>query len=424
MPIQPTFARRLEPIMMELVEQYGTPFHIYDLAGIVATHRSMVQAFGDWPFRQYFAVKALPNPAVLRALVQAGSGLDCSSPVELQLAQASGAVGDAIVFTSNNTTLEEYEQALGAGALITFDDERYLRRAEPLPPVIAFRVAPNGGAARSTLMGVAGESKFGVPRPVLADAYMEAHRRGAERFGIHGMSCANELDVSNAVRAAEELVETAVQIERAVGIQFEYINFGGGSGIPYRLEDQPFDFRAYASAIRAALAKAFPGRRPRVLMECGRFVSGPHGILVARVINRVKKERAVVGLDASMSALMRPGFYRTAYHHVSLPFAGPRPEVSVDVVGSLCENIDRFAVDRRLPDPAEGDIVYIHDTGAHGHAMGFTYNGRLRPAELLLTEAGDVLEIRRAETFEDYVTTVRWEPIPLRVGMSEETESA
>jgi diaminopimelate decarboxylase len=414
MPLQDAFARRLAPLMRELVEQYGTPFHIYDLGSIVETHRTMQSAFGDWPFQQYFAVKALPNPAVLKVLVQAGSGLDCSSPAELRLAQASGAVGEAMVFTSNNTSPQEYRQALDCGAVITFDDRRYLERAEQLPPVVAYRVSPHGGAARSVLMGAAGESKFGVPREALADAYAEARRRGASRFGIHGMTCANELDVARAVQAAEDLIETALAVERALGITFEYLNFGGGLGIPYRPEDQPFDFGRFAAAIRAALAAAFPGRRPRVLMECGRYVSGPHGILVARVINRVSKEREIAGLDASMSALMRPGFYRTAYHHISLPFAGPRPQVVVDVVGALCENIDRFAVGRPLPDPAEGDIAYIHDTGAHGHAMGFTYNGRLRPAELAMTAGGEVVEVRRAETFDDYVATVRWEPVVVR----------
>jgi diaminopimelate decarboxylase/decarboxylase len=408
--IQEGFARRLEPIVPDLVARYGTPFHIYDLGAIVATHRSMVAAFGDWPFRQYFAVKALPNPAVLRALVAAGSGLDCSSPVELELARAVGVTGDAVVFTSNNTTGDEYRRALAAGAVITLDDRRYLERAETLPPVVAFRVAPHGAAAQSALMGAAGDSKFGVPVRALAAAYAEARRRGATRFGLHGMTCANELELANAVRAAEDLIATAVGVERETGVELEYVNFGGGLGIPYRPGEQPFDFRAFARAICEALASAFPRRRVRALMECGRYVSGPHGVLVTRVVNRVRKDREIAGLDASMSALMRPGFYKTAYHHISLPFAGDRPEVTVDVVGALCENIDRFAVQRRMPDPAEGDIAYIHDTGAHGHPMGWTYNGRLRPAELALTEAGEPVEIRRAETYQDYVATVRWEP--------------
>ena len=419
MPISETFTRRLKLIINDLVEQYSTPFHIYDAASIVATHRAMVDAFGDYPFRQHFAVKSLPNPAVLKALVQVGSGLDCSSPAELRLAEACGSFGEAVVFTSNNTSQSEYDEAMAAGALITFDDLRYLQRAEQLPHIVAFRVSPQGVPTQSTLMGGTEGSKFGVPREKLIDAYAEAQRRGATRFGIHGMSCANELNVGNAVRAAQDLVDLASKIHKALGISFDYINFGGGLGIPYRLDDQPFNFGEYASAIRTAITAAFPSQRPRVLMECGRYVTGPHGILVARVINRVRKEREIAGLDASMSALMRPGFYKTAYHHITLPFAEQRPRVVVDVVGSLCENIDRFAVARQLPDPKEGDIVYIHDTGAHGHAMGFTYNGRLRPAELMLTETGDVVEIRRAETFEDYVATVQWKPVPFPAFASE-----
>ena len=411
MPIGESFVRRLEPVIPELVAEYGTPFHVYDLDGIVATHRAIVASFGDWPFKQYFAAKALPNPAVLRALVAAGSGIDCSSPAELRLAAAIGVSGDDVVFTSNNTTTQELEEAVAMGALITFDDRWHMERVAALPPVVAFRVAPYG---TSSLMGSSGDSKFGVPRRALAGAYAEARRRGAACFGIHGMTCANELDVATAVRAAEDLVAAAAMVEREIGIELEYVNFGGGIGIPYRPGELPFDFDAYARAIVSALAGAFPRRRPRALMECGRCVSGPHGVLVTRVVNRVRKEREIAGVDASMSALMRPGFYKAAYHHVTLPFAGPRPEVVVDVVGSLCENIDKFAIERRMPDPAEGDIVYVHDTGAHGHAMGWTYNGRLRPAELAMTASGEVLEIRRAETFDDYVATVRWEPVPVR----------
>ena len=414
MPLLPSFAQRLGPIISDVVQCYGTPFHIYDAAGIVATHRAMTNAFDGWPFQQYFAVKALPNPAILRTLVGAGSGLDCSSIAELGLARAVGATGEAVVFTSNNTSPAEYQAALDAGALITFDDWRYLKRAERLPRVVAFRVSPHGAAAGSVLMGGAGQSKFGVPRRLLADAYADALARGATTFGIHGMTCANELSVTNALSAAEDLLAAAATLESTLGIQFEYVNLGGGLGIPYRPDDVPFDFSAYATGIRTKMAATFPKRRPRILMECGRYVSGPHGILVTRVVNRLGKEREIVGVDASMSALMRPGFYRGSYHHVSLPFAADRAHRTVDVVGSLCENIDRFAVDRVLPDPVEGDIVYIHDTGAHGHAMGFTYNGRLRPAELMLTEDGDVVEIRRAETFDDYVATVRWQPVLVR----------
>jgi diaminopimelate decarboxylase len=412
MPIGEDFARRLLPILGDLAATYGTPFHIYDAAGIAATHQRMTRAFPQGAFQQYFAVKALPNPHVLRLLLHEGSGLDCSSPVELQLARGAGASGERIVFTSNNTTLDEYRLALELDALVTFDDRTMLAKADRLPAVVAFRLAP--GAALSSLMGGRAESKFGVPGDELAACYGEARRRGARRFGMHGMACANELDVERAMRAVEELFAAGRRVVDALGIDLEYVNVGGGLGIPYRPGERAFPFEAYARALLTARERTFGAMAPRILMECGRYVSGPHGVLVARVVNRCRKARELVGLDASMSALMRPGFYRNAYHHVTIPGSEQRPLVRVDVVGSLCENVDKFAADRLLPDPREGDLALVHDTGAHGHAMGFTYNGRLRPAELLLTGRDEVVEIRRAETFADYVATVSREPLTVR----------
>ncbi len=415
MPISDGFSRRLLPLLDELVAVYGTPFHIYDARGIVDTYRAMVDAFRGQPYRQYFAVKALPNPHVLALLREQGSGLDCASPVELELASSVGAGPGDTVFTSNNTAVSEYRLALTTGALVTFDDRSFLDKADPLPDIVSFRVSPHGLSAGSQLMGNARATKFGVPVPELVDAYREAARRGATRFGIHGMICANELDVERAARAAVDVVELGAHVADRAGIELEYINVGGGLGIPYRPQDRPLDFTAYADAILAARRRCFPRSAPRILTECGRYVTGPHGVLVTRVINRCSKGREIVGVDASMSALMRPGFYG-AYHHVSLPLAGERPESPFDVVGALCENMDKFAIDRPLPDPREGDIALVHDTGAHGHAMGFTYNGRLRPAELLLTAEGDIVEIRRAETFADYVATTRPSPVPVMAG--------
>jgi diaminopimelate decarboxylase len=412
LPISEGFAERLEPLLEELVTVYGTPFHIYDARGIVATYRAMAAAFEAEPYRQYFAVKALPNPHVLSLLLREGSGLDCASPVELELARSIGAEPGDVVFTSNNTAVSEYQLALKTAALITLDDRSFLEKADPLPDVVCFRASPHGLASGSSLMGDAEASKFGVPVDELADAYREAGRRGATRFGIHGMTCANELDVNRAARAAVDVLELGAQVAESTGIEFEYVNVGGGLGIPYRPGEQAIDFTVYADAIVEARRRCFPRSRPRILMECGRFVTGPHGVLVTRVINDCRKGRRIIGVDASMSALMRPGFYG-AYHHVRLPFAAGRPEARFDVVGALCENIDKFAVDRLLPEPREGDIAVIHDTGAHGHAMGFTYNGRLRPAELLLTEDGAVVEIRRAESFEDYLATTSPLPVPV-----------
>lgn len=424
MPIPEAFDERLLPVLNDLVRSYGTPFHLYDEAGILATYRSMAEAFGDWPYRQHFAVKALPNPMILELLQTAGSGFDCSSPVELLMAQQAGASGDDIIFTSNNTTPEEYQAALTLGARITFDDVHYLRRAERLPDCVTFRVSPHGEAARSALMGHAGESKFGVPRDRVVDAYAEALARGVRRFGLYGMNCSNELDVGTAVAGARDLIALAVQLRGELGISFDHINFGGGVGIPYRPGEKTFDFARYAEAIRSDLAAAFPGERVAVFTECGRYVTGPHGVLITTVTNRLEKGREIAALDASMSALIRPALYpATAWHHADLPFAGDRPVVHVDLVGSMCENGDRFATAREMPEPREGDILRIHDTGAHGHAMGINYNGRLRPAELLLRANGDVVEIRRAESFADYVGTVRYDPMPISLSRNSGAET-
>jgi diaminopimelate decarboxylase/decarboxylase len=404
------FARRLLPLLPEVVSSYGTPFHVYDARGILDTYQAMVRAFDGTAFRQYFAVKALPNPAVLSLLLSAGSGLDCSSPVELMLATGVGATGKDIVFTSNNTAPAECRLARDAGALVTFDNPQLLDKLDPLPEVVAFRAAPHGLAAGSTLMGNPTHSKFGVPVDELAETYRQARQRGATRFGIHGMTCANELDTKRAIRAAVDLVELGARTAGQAGIELEYVNVGGGLGIPAHPAEDPLDFDAYAEAVIAARDLAFGSNGPRILMECGRYVTGPHGVLVTRVMSMSRKGKDVVGLDACMSALMRPAIYG-AYHHVSLPFAAGRPRAHFDVVGPLCENMDKFAVDRMLPEPREGDTLLIHDTGAHGHAMGFSYNGRLRPPELLLTTDGALVEIRRPETFEDYVATVRWQPL-------------
>jgi diaminopimelate decarboxylase len=415
MPMSAGFSARLLPMLEELVADYPTPFYVYDAAGITATYRAMVDAFGDQPYRQYFAVKALPNPHLLEMLLDEGSGLDCASPVELLTALRVGATGEDVVFTSNNTSRGEYELALHVGAVVTFDDRSFLDKVDVLPAPVAFRVAPHGLSSGSGLMGDPVRSKFGIPVDQIDEAYRAARCRGATRFGIHGMTCANELDLDRAVQAAVDVVEVAARVCAAAGIELEYVNVGGGLGVPYRPEDKPLDFALYADALVAALRRQFGSTPPRLLTELGRYVTGPHGVLVSRVVTRCRKGRDIIGLDASMSALMRPALYG-AYHHVSLPFSTGRPELPFDVVGSLCENRDKFAEGRLLPEPEEGDIAILHDTGAHGHAMGFTYNGRLRPAELMLTGDGEVLEVRRAESFEDYLATVRRRPQPVLPG--------
>jgi diaminopimelate decarboxylase/decarboxylase len=411
MPISSNFSEKLLPILPDIVSKYQTPFYVYDWEGIKATHHAMVNSFKKYDFKQYFAVKALPNPVVIQKIAALGSGLDCSSPMELKIAEACNVQGDGIVFTSNNTAVEEYEMALNMGALITFDDIAYLKRAHKLPEIVSYRVSPASFVSNSVLMTGTQGTKFGVPKDRILEAYKEAIQRGVQKFGIHGMSCANELNVHNAINFAEELIGIVKWIQDELNIKFDYINFGGGMGIPYYPDDTPFDFELYAATIENLLSTTLENT-PKIIMECGRYVTGPHGVLIAEVINRVKKERDIVGINASMSDIMRPGFYKTAYHHISLPLvdASLREEKVVDVVGPLCENMDRFAIDRTMIDPQIGDLVYIQDAGAHCHAMGFNYNGRLRPAELMFTETDEIVEIRRAETYDDYIATIQWNP--------------
>lgn len=419
MPIQPSFLDRLRTRLPALAARCPTPFHVYDAAGIAASHRTLTQAFGAEGFRNYFAVKALPNPAVLRLLLEEGSGLDCSSLAELELAHRVGVRGEDIVFTSNNTSHAEYGRALELGALVTLDDRSMLRRFDRLPEVVSFRIAPDPASQDALMSGGLSGSKFGVPIDQAEEAYREAAALGATRFGIHSMSLANTVDAEGFAEPGRALVRLAARLADTLGIRFEYINLGGGPGIPYRPGEREFDVHRYASLIEAQVQQSFgASQRPRLVMECGRYVSGPHGVLVTSVVSVCDKGRRIVGVDASMSALMRPGMYPAAYHHISSPFVRDRAPQTVDVVGSLCENNDFFGRDRELPAPRSADILLIHDTGAHGHAMGFNYNGRLRPPELLMRGDGTIEEIRRAESFDDYVGTVRWSPLPIDLEMT------
>ncbi len=402
MPIKPGFSRRLLPVLDDIAARYGTPFHIYDEAGMIASHRRLVYGFRSIRFKQFFAVKALPNPVILKLLHRAGAGMDCASVIEIRLAQRAGISGDDVMFTSNNTSVAAYRLALEAGTRITLDDICYLREFSPLPDVVSFRVAL-GGLSTPHMGG--DDSKFGVPAADICEAYRLAKSLGARRFGIHHMSCANTLDVDMMLRGALSVIETAAAIGREAGITFEFINIGGGLGIPYRPDENDFDIDRFSAGVISGLRRHFPVL-PALFMECGRSISGPHGVLVSRVQTVCKKQRNIMGLDASMSSLMRPALYKDAYHHITLPFNTGPDENDYDVVGSLCENMDKFAVRRRLPTPRPGELVLIHDTGAHGHAMGFNYNGQLRPAELLLTADHEIKPIRRPETFDDYLATV------------------
>ncbi|CAM5182913.1 Diaminopimelate decarboxylase OS=Castellaniella defragrans OX=75697 GN=lysA PE=3 SV=1 [Castellaniella defragrans] len=414
MPMPSGFRERLLPMLPEVAACFGTPFHLYDEAGIRETGESLKQAFEAVPgFREYYAVKALPNPAILRIMQDMGFGFDCSSVAELVLARQMGARGEDVMFTSNNTSQEEFAAALSdGGCILNLDDISLVDKAPRLPDLVCFRYNPGSVRSGNSIIGAPEEAKYGVTPDQILPAFRRARERGASRFGLHTMLASNELDAGYMVQTVTMLLEVVERIGRELSVRFDFINIGGGLGIPYRPEAPLFDVKRLG-AEASALLRDF-GRRngyqPKVYMESGRYMTGPHGVLVTKVINHKDIYRTYVGVDASMSALMRPGMYG-AYHHIEALGKTPgAQDPVVDVVGSLCENNDKFAVQRQLPKVAEGDLLIIHDTGAHGHAMGFNYNGRLRPKELLLRQNGEVELIRREETLADYFATLTFSP--------------
>jgi diaminopimelate decarboxylase len=408
------FHARAAPALQAVAEHFGTPFHLYDERGIRETGAALRRAFaGAKGFQEFYAVKALPNPAILGIMRDLGFGFDCSSIPELLLSRRVGARGEELMFTSNDTTQAEFEAALAdGGSILNLDDITLVPKVPRMPELVCFRYNPGPRRTGNHIIGNPVESKYGVSHEQIVDAYRQAKERGAKRFGLHTMVCSNELNYEYMVDTVRMLLSVATLVGDALGIRFEFLNMGGGLGIPYRPEQEPLDVTLMGKVIAGLLGdhEEEQGYVPRLFMESGRYMTGPHGVLVTRAINHKHTYREYVGVDACMSALMRPGMYG-AYHHVSVLGKEDAPaDTVVDVVGSLCENNDKFAVERRLPRIDEGDLVLIHDTGAHGHAMGFNYNGRLRPQELLLRADGSVELIRRAETIEDHFATLCFEP--------------
>lgn len=413
MPMSPAFQQRLTPILPEIAAHFGTPFHLYDEIGIRETGTALQAAFaGVDGFREYFAVKALPNPAILSIMRDLGFGFDCSSPPELILSRGVGARGDDIMFTSNNTSAAEFAAAFDqGGCILNLDAVNLLDNLPAVPELICFRYNPGARRTGNAIIGNPIEAKFGITHEQLLPAYQQARDMGVRRFGLHTMIISNERNYAYLVQTAAMLLELVESLSAALGVRFEFINIGGGFGLPYRPDVQPLDLAALSTEITALFAAFRTKHRyaPRLYMESGRYMTGGHGVLVTRAINRKETYRTYIGVDASMSALMRPGMYG-AYHHMHVHGKDAEPTETVDVVGSLCENNDKFAVQRDLPHVEPGDLLVIHDTGAHGHAMGFNYNGRLRPQELLLCVDGSVKRIRRAETVEDHFATLNFAP--------------
>lgn len=397
----------------ELIKEYPTPWHIYDEAGIRKTAKALYRAF-DWAngFCNYYAVKALPNPAILKIIKDEGMGADCSSLAELVLAEKVGFKGEQIMFTSNDTSQEEFKKAHEFGAVINLDDISHIESLEQaigkLPELLCFRFNPGAERTGNEIIGNPVEAKYGLTREQLIDAVGICKTKGVKRFGIHTMLASNELDPSYFVMTARMMFELALQIKTSHNIEVEFINLGGGFGIPYNPDQEPLDLQAVSDGIKDQYIAMLGGRgmKPKLFFECGRYVTGPHGYLVSTVLHLKHTYRDYVGLDASMANLMRPGMYG-AYHHISVLGKEEAPQTHIyDVTGSLCENNDKFAVQRLLPQVEIGDILVIHDTGAHGHSMGFNYNGKLRSAELLLRTDGEVKLIRRAETLDDHFATL------------------
>lgn len=405
----PLSAGELETI----ARRYPTPFHLYDESAIRANAQRLKQAFAWNPgFREFFAVKATPNPYMLKLLAAEGFGADCSSGPELTLAAHAGLSGPDILFTSNDTPAEEYRRAVELGALVNLDDIThidYLKTHAGLPETLCFRYNPGPLKQGNAIIGHPEEAKYGFTREQLFEGYRYAASLGVKRFGLHTMVASNELDPAYFLETADMLFTLIGELHRDGGIRFDFVNLGGGIGIPYRPEQQPVDLQVVGAGIQARYERLIQaaGLAPlAVYLECGRMITGPYGWLVARVRHVKRTYKTFVGLDACMADLMRPGMYG-AYHHITLP-GKPHdtPRITCDVTGSLCENNDKFAIDRELPVAHPGDLVVIHDSGAHGHAMGFNYNGKLRHAELLLRPDGSIFPIRRSETEADLFTTL------------------
>ncbi|MBF0288782.1 MAG: diaminopimelate decarboxylase [SAR324 cluster bacterium] len=398
-----------------LAKNHPTPFYIYDEENLRGNIRRLNDAF-SWceGFRNYFAVKACPNPEIMSILKEEGAGIDCSSMTELILSEALGFKGEEIMFTSNDTPLEEFQKAVEMGAVINLDDISHIQSLDNINyqgDFACFRYNPGNLRGGNAIIGEPVEAKYGVPDHTIVEAYQLMKDRGAKRFGLHTMLISNELNEDYFVETAEMIFELVKRISDVLNIQFEFVNLGGGIGIPYRPEEEAMDVKSIGERTQA-LHKQFivdQGLKPlTVYLECGRFISGPSGYLVSKVRHVTEKYKKYVGLDACMTNLMRPALYG-AYHHITV--LGKEQEArneTYDVTGSLCENNDKFAINRNLPKVRPGDILAIHDAGAHGHAMGFNYNGTLRSAEFLMRTDGRFEMIRRAETARDYFATLNF----------------
>lgn len=401
--------------LTKLTQTYPTPFYLYDEKAIRENMRKFTKAFSIFPeFREHFAVKACPNPYILKILSEEGCGADCSSLPELMLSEISGIKKEKVIFTSNETPAAEYKYAFANGNIINLDDFTHIEYLEKtlgkLPETICFRYNP--GSLKhgcNSIIGKPEEAKYGLTREQMIEAYKICKEKGVKKFGLHTMVASNELNPDFFVDTAKLVFDLCVEVKEKTGVRISFVDLGGGLGIPYKPEQKAVDYDEVAKGIRSEYDKIVvpAGLDPlAIYWECGRPITGPYGYLVCKAIHEKHIYKEYIGTDSCMADLMRPGMYGS-YHEITV--SGKENAVSdhiYDVVGSLCENCDKFAVDRKLPKIDIGDLLIIHDAGAHGRAMGFNYNGKLRCGELLLREDQKVIEIRRRETISDLFATL------------------
>lgn len=392
-----------------LIEQYGSPLYVYDEASIRAVARGLKSAFQSVPgYKNYFAVKATPTPAVLKILHEEGMGFDCSSSSELEMVRRLGISGTDIFYTSNNTSKQDFEAAIALGAIVNIDDLTQVpvfieALGDRSCEYVAMRYNPGDLKEGNAIIGDPVESKYGMRLDQLKDAVLLLQKANIQKFALHTMVASNECDAAYFKETADILVAAAKHVQLETGVQFELLNLGGGFGTDYAHSGHTLDVKSVAKAFANASAQL---GGVNLVTECGRYITGPHGYLLTKVRYKMEKYKKYIGVDASMHNLMRPGMYG-AYHKITVLGKDGEETQKFDVVGSLCENNDKFAIDRALPASTdEGDRMVIHDVGAHGHAMGFNYNGLLRSAEVLVSADGNSRLIRRAEEVDDYLRSV------------------
>ncbi|HAB88687.1 MAG: diaminopimelate decarboxylase [Clostridium sp.] len=398
----------------EMIKKYPTPFHLYDEKGIRENARKLYQAF-SWNkgFKEFFAVKATPNPTILRILKEEGCGTDCSSLTELMMSDKLGFTGDEIMFSSNDTPAEEFVLAKKLGATINLDDFThidFLEKTAGIPEKICCRYNPGGTFSISTtIMDNPGDAKYGMTKDQIIEAYRILKGKGVKRFGMHAFLASNTVTNDYYPVLARTLFEVAVEIKEKTGVKLDFINLSGGVGVPYTPDKEPNDILAIGEGVRKVYEEILvPAGMGDVALytELGRFMLAPYGHLITTAIHEKHTHKEYIGVDACAVNLMRPAMYG-AYHHITVLGKENEPcDHKYDVTGSLCENNDKFAIDRMLPKIDMGDVLVIHDTGAHGFAMGYNYNGKLKSAEVLLCEDGSTKLIRRAETPDDYFATL------------------